>query len=282
MAETAFTTLYRTEFIKGFEQRQSLLRDTVTTEAMVNGNSAVFLVADSGSATAQTRGVNGLIAARADNLTQSTATLVESNDLVRKTNFNITASQGNQREIMQMTSMGVINRKVDDQILTQLATATNDTGAAVAGSLQLFIKAKVILGNNKVPWDGNVTLLASSAFMGYLEQAPEFSSAQYVNMRPWANGGAEWRDAPMAYRWKNVVIIEHPALSLGTASEKCYLFHKSAVGHAINTQGIDAQAGYNAEQDYSWARTSVWSEAKLLQNAGVVVINHDGSAFAAS
>ena len=66
MAETAFTTLYRTEFIKGFEQRQSLLRDTVTTEAMVNGNAAVFLVADSGSATAQTRGVNGLIAARAD------------------------------------------------------------------------------------------------------------------------------------------------------------------------------------------------------------------------
>ena len=112
MAETAFTTLYRTEFIKGFEQRQSLLRDTVTTEAMVNGNAAVFLVADSGSATAQTRGVNGLIAARADNLTQSTATLVESNDLVRKTNFNITASQGNQREIMQMTSMGVMRADI--------------------------------------------------------------------------------------------------------------------------------------------------------------------------
>lgn len=282
MAETAFTTLYRTEFIKGFEQRQSLLRDTVTTNAIPQGNGYVFLVADSGNATAQTRGVNGLIAARANNLTQSTVTLAESNDLVRMTNFNVVSSQADQREIMQIESMGVINRKVDDQILAQLATATNDTGVAVAGSLQLFIKAKVILGNNKVPWDGNVTLLASSAFMGYLEQAPEFSSAQYVNMRPWANGGAEWRDAPMAYRWKNVLIIEHPALSLGTASEKCYLFHKSAVGHAINSKGIDSQADYNAEQDYSWARTSVWSEAKLLQNAGVVVINHDGSGFAAS
>ena len=282
MADTALQTVYRTEFIKGFEQRQSLLRDVCTTESVVSGNQAVFLVADSGSDEATTRGANGLIPAKADNLTQSTATLVEWHDLRRKTRFNLWAGQGNQRAVMQQNSMAVINRKVDSQILTELATATNDTGSAVAGSVQLAIKAKVILGNNKVPWDGNVAFLVSAGFMGYLIQAPEFANAQYVNMRPMETGANAWRDTPSAYRWMNMLVIEHPALSLGTSAEKCYMFHKSAIGHAIDMAGIDAQADYHAEQDYSWARTSGFMGAKLLQNAGVVVVNHDGSAFAAS
>lgn len=89
MAETAFQTQYRDEFISGFEQRQSLVRQSVTTEGEVRGNSIVFLVADSGSASAVTRGVNGLIPARADSLTQNTATLAEWHDLVRRTGFNL-------------------------------------------------------------------------------------------------------------------------------------------------------------------------------------------------
>jgi hypothetical protein len=77
MAETAFQIQYRQEAIAGFEQMQSLVRDTTTVEAVIKGNQATFLVADSGSAQAVTRGVNGLIPARPDNLTQNTATLLE-------------------------------------------------------------------------------------------------------------------------------------------------------------------------------------------------------------
>jgi hypothetical protein len=61
MADTAYQTQYRQEFVAGFEQHVSLLRETVTTEAQIQGNQCIFLVADSGSATAVTRGVNGLI-----------------------------------------------------------------------------------------------------------------------------------------------------------------------------------------------------------------------------
>ena len=68
MSDHAFQTQYRNEFIAGFEQTQSLVRNTVTTESQIKGNQAVFLVADSGDATAVTRGLNGLIPARADNL----------------------------------------------------------------------------------------------------------------------------------------------------------------------------------------------------------------------
>ena len=138
MSENAFQTMYRQEFIAKFEQRVSLVRKTVTTEAEVKGNTAVFLTAGSGSATAKTRGANGLIPARADDLTQSSATLAEWHDLVRKNNFNIYAGQGKQREIMQMTTMAVINRKIDSDIITALETSTQYAGlTGVTASLAL-------------------------------------------------------------------------------------------------------------------------------------------------
>lgn len=284
MADTAFQTLYRSEFIASFEQHQSLLRDTVTTEANVNGNTAVFLVSGSGGASAQTRGVNGLIPARADDNTQTSCTLEEWNDLVRKTNFNIYSSQGNQRQIMQMTTMGVINRKVDEQIIDALSagTVTIGSGTPVTGSINTVMNVKALLGAAKVPWDGNITFLISSGFMAYLMQAPEFSKGEYVSVRPFESGGPSWRDSPQAYRWMNMLFIEHPQLSLNSASEICYAYHRSAVGHAANTPAMESEVGYNGEQGYSWARASIYMNAKLLQNTGVVKIYHDSSAFAAS
>lgn len=283
MADTAFQTQYRQEFIAGFEQNVSLLRETVTTEAVFKGNEAVFLVVDSGGATAVTRGVNGLITARADNNEQNTCTLGEWHDLVRKTGFNIFASQGNQRMIMQMTSMGVMNRKVDDQIITELDTATVTVGgASQTPTVSLFQNGRVKLSNASVPWDSNITFLCQPSYLAFLEQAPEFSNAEYVDVRPYSGSdqNPSWRDKPMAYRWRNTLIIEHPNLpGKATASEKSFLYHKSAIGHAANTGGISTAVGYNDEQDYSYARTSCFMGAKMLQTAGVVEFTSDGTIY---
>lgn len=282
--DTAFQTQYRQEFIAGFEQHVSLLRDTVTTEAEIQGNQCVFLVADSGQSDAVTRGVNGLIPARADNLTQNTCVLTEWHDLVRKTGFNVFASQGNQRQIMQMTSMGVINRKIDNQIVTELNTGTVTVGGAGSvPTVSLYQNAIVKLQNASVPWDSRVTFLCCPATLAYLEQAPEFSNSLYVDLRPYGGGGgdANWRDKPMAYRWKNTLIISHPNLpGKGTTSEKNFMYHQTAIGQAADVGGLKTPVGYNEEQDYSWARASMFMGAKLLQNSGVVVVTTDGSAYA--
>lgn len=282
MADSAFQIQYRQEFVAVFEAHQSLLRDTVTTEAVIKGQQAVFLVAGSGAATAVTRGLNGRIPSRADSLTQNTCTLQEWHDLVRKTGFNVFASQGNQRAVMQMTTMAVINRKIDDLIITQLNTGTVTIGSSTTiPNVSLFQNGRVKLSNAAVPWDSNVTLLCQPSFLAYLEQAPEFANAQYVNMRPYAGDVNSWQDKPMAYRWRNCLIVEHPNLpGKGTSSEKSFLYHKSAIGMAIDTGGLQSPVGYDQEQDYSWARASAYMGALLLQNTGVVVVTHDGSAYA--
>lgn len=275
MAENAVMTQYRQEFISGFEQRQSLVRSTVTTEVQMKGNTATFLVADSNSATAVTRGLNGLIPARADNLNQYSTTLVEWHDLARRTQFNIFTSQGDGRRIMQETTMGVINRKVDDDIITELNTNTQDTGAAVTASLSLAMYGLTILGNNEVPLDGNISALITPAFYAYLMQTKEFASADYVNNKP-------FESTMTMFRWANVNWIVHPNLpGKGTSAEKCFMYHKSAVGHAINTGDIQTEIGYDAEQDYSFARCTAYLGSQTLQSTGIVVLNHDGSAYAA-
>lgn len=280
MSVDAAQIQYRQEFIAAFEQRQSLLRDAVTTESVIKGNQATFLVAGSGSDTAVTRGVNGLIPAKADTESQLTATLEEWHDLRRKTNFNVFASQGNQRAIMQMNTMAVINRKIDSQILTELATGTITTGAAVTASMALVTKAKTKLGNAGIPWDSNIFAVISPAFEGYLMQIKEFASREYIGKPPMDNADPAWRDRPLMYFWLGINWIVHPNVSgVGTASESCFMWHKSAIGHAVDSAGIESPIGYDAEQAYSWARCSVHMGPKLLQNTGIVEMVHDGSAL---
>ena len=284
MSDVAFQTQYRQEYIAGYEQKQTLLRETCTTEAVIKGNTAVFLVSDSGGATAVTRGANGLIPARADDNTQNSCLLGEWHDLARKTGFNIFASQGNQRQIMQDTTVGVMNRKTDEQIITELATGTVGIGAASATpTVSLFQNARVKLSNASVPWDGNITFLCQPSFLAFLELAPEFANAQYVEVKPFAGSdqNPSWKDrGPQAYRWRNTLVVEHPNLpGKATASESSFLDHKSAIGHAANVGAMESEVGWDAEQAYSWARASCYMGAKLLQNSGVVVFTTDGTVY---
>lgn len=279
MADTAFQTQYRQEFINGFEFNRSMLSQCVVNEAIIKGNTAIFLVVDSGSATAVTRGVNGLIPARADNLTQNTCTLAEWHDLVRKTSFNIFASQGDQRRIMQTTTMSVINRKMDLDIIAALDTATNDTGTSATASVAMVAKCLAHLGNQFVPIQDveNMFGIVTPAWWAYMMQTTEFSNGQYVEVKPF-NGPVR-----TMFRWFGINWFVHPLLTgLATSTEKCYVYHRNALGHAVDTAGLQTPVGYDEEQGYSFARCSGNFGSKLLQNAGVAQMKHDGSAYVLS
>jgi hypothetical protein len=277
MAETAPQIQYRQELVASFEEGMSWLRQTTVTESVIKGNQATFLVAGSGGASAVTRGVNGLIPARADDMTQTTATLTEWHDLVRKTRFNIFQSQGDQRALMQATTRKVLNRRIDADVIAQLDTATSNLGAATTMSLAIVGKALTTLGENEVPVEeeDKMWAVATPAVRGYLMQTPEFSSADYVEMK-FLNGPAR-----RVLRWAGFNWIFHPNLTgVGTASEKCYFYHRDAIGSAFDSgEGLNTAIGYDDEQDYSYARASSFTGAKLLQQGGIVQFLHDASAI---
>jgi hypothetical protein len=278
---------YRDEFIAAFGQRQSLLKETTTKESMIKGNKATFLIASSSGA-AVTRGVNGLIPSSDNSNTQVECTVVEKHDLREMTGFNIFQSQGDQRAIMQMNTMSVINRDMDSVILTELATTSLDTGSAATASLTMVSKAIAQLQINGVAWDGNVYAVVSPAFLLYLMAIASFASADYVTVKPFVSfpgwsAASEKQSGQGWYEWMGVKwIVSNQIAGIGTNSETCLMYHRSAIGHAVDTKGVDSAIGYDEKQQMSWARCSVFHGAKLLQNAGVVRMIHDGSAFVAT
>lgn len=279
MAVEAFVTQYREEYIASFEQDYSMLRACTVRHTQIKGNSAVFLVAGSGGASAVTRGSNGLIPYSSISNVQSTCTLLEKHAGFEMTGFNVFANQGDQRGIMQKSSIAVLNRDIDQAIIDQLDTATQDTGTSATATIDMVIKSRTILGNAEVDLsdeDGMCGVI-TPAFEGYLMQTTEFSSADYVEVKPYAGPAKRMR------RWMGVNWFVHPNLSgVGTATEKCYLFHRNALGHAANSSEMDVRVDYDAKQDMSWTRATLFHGAKLLQNTGIVQMKHDGSVYVAS
>ena len=278
MAVAAAVTQYREEHIAAFEQNYSILRATCVTHAQIKGNSAVFLVSGSGGATAVTRGTNGLIPYGQTTNTQSTCTLLEKHAPFEMTGFNIFASQGDQRRIMQMGSVAVLNRDIDQTIIDELDTSTLTTGTSATASLAMVAKAKTILGNAEVDLtdEDNLFGLITPAFEAYLMQIPEFSHADYVDVKLFASKTKRMR------RWYGVNWMIHPNLTgVGTSTEKCYMYHRNSIGHAANSKEMEVEVDYDKKQAISWSRATLYHGAKLLQNTGVIGLRHDGSAYVA-
>src|SRR4029077_13486553 len=221
MADSAFQIQYRQEIIAQFEQGQSWLRNVCTTEAVIKGNQAMFLVAGSGGATAVTRGLNGNIPPRVDSLTQVPATLIEWHDKPQRTEFNIFASQGDGRRIMQMSTVKLMTRKIDQDIRAMLSGASNTPGSAQTMTLALATRALAHLDLQDVDTteEDNLFFVGSPAMRSYLLQTPEFSKAEWVEIKAFQGPARRFR------RWAGFNWIFHPHLpGVGTSNESCFAF----------------------------------------------------------
>ncbi len=278
MSVEAAQIQYRQQFIAAFEVRLSMLRMATTKESMQSGLSVTFLVSGSGSDTDVTRGTNGQIPYGNPTNTQIAATLVEHHAPYELTGFNIFASQGDQKAIMQMNSMAVINRGIDNRIIAELANATTTTGAtAEIASNSLVQRAIAKLGTNAVDTtqEDKMWALVSPAWMGYMRQLPEFTSVDYVDMKTLTGS------VKKVTRWQGVNWIQSPLVSgIGTADELCYMWHQDALGYAVATGEEKIEIDYDKKQQTSWTLASIFDVPKILQNAGIVKIHHNGAAFA--
>lgn len=280
MAETANQTLYRQELVKTFERRSALLEPRVITDGIASGSSYVFLINGSGSATAVTRGSNGKIPARANDDTQVTCTMAEWHDKPQATRFNIFAGQAGaaRRGAMQEESIAVLNRKADDLIIDALEESTQYAGttASTLSADKVLHARSVVVSANAVVNANDVTGLLTPAAEAYLLQVKEITSKDYVD-------ASQLPNAPTMFKWAGITWMVHTGLpGAGTTSERLFVFHRNAIGLARDRANMNVAAGYNDEDDYYYARASMFMGAKLLQNTGVCSIRHDGSAFAAT
>lgn len=270
---TVMQTLYAREFTMAYEQKECWLRGTVTTVGEVQGDNYVFII-ESTADSAVERGANGNIPYAADDQSSTTCTLKEYHHLARKNRFRIFSSSPGQRVSMAKRGVVSLNNKTDQLIIDQLETATYNNGSAAANSLAEMLEAVATLDENYVPNDGERYGLLTPMAWAQAMRVNQFSSGDWVPDQVFVrNQNQMWRN------WLGVKWTMHPNLpAKGTSSASCFVYHKSAIGHAINKGEMITRIGENEEHDYSWARASSYQGSKALQLAGIYEMLHDDTA----
>lgn len=271
----AAQTRYKEEYIAAFERRKAALPMAVRTDAQDRGGSLVFLVAGSGGRAAVTRGSNGLIPPADDSQTQVTLTFVEHHDKKIYTAFDIFKAQGDQIRLMRENSMAVIHRRQDQTIITALETGSVTLGAVGAMSKTVANKLVTIMRNANVGEDDggrSLYILVSAAAWAELTDITSFANADYTQNKKVDDG--EPQLATWVY-WMGANWGVHTGLTGHGTTATCLAWHKDSVGYAMSTRGVDAMIGYDQEDDFSWARASIFHGAIKLQNSGIIKFTHD-------
>jgi hypothetical protein len=252
-----------------------MFRGTVKTKGDVNGNTFKFILGPTADMAVE-RGSNGDIPLMADNQTNAECTLKEYHHLVQKNRFNINSSSVDQRMIMQQQGIASMNKRTDDLIITELATTAYDSGAAAAASsIGWLLEAQAILGENDVPVDdGAIWCALTPMAHAQLLRTAQASSSDYIDERPFMKMRKIREIA-------GVKVFRSTALpGSGSASASCFMWHEDAVGHAMQMGEQNTAVDYESKHDRSWARTSSYQGAKMLQDEGVFkIVHNDDSAL---
>lgn len=273
---------YREDYIADFERRKATLINTVRTDSMDKGGQMVFLIAGSGGRTTVTRGANGDIPLSDNVESQVTVTLQEDHDHTRMNRFNIFTAQGDQLRIMREESIGVIHRKQDDMVIQALLTGTISLGAIASMDKQVANRIATMMANSEVGTEdnGNIFAAVSMAAWTELTDIASFASADYVHFGSESPVEAGIPKAGMFKNWMGINWTVHNGLGgKGGATANGIAWHRDAVGYTTGTGGIDAQLDYDAEQDRTWRRASIFHGAVKLQNAGIIKWTHDDTAL---
>src|SRR6202043_2049724 len=97
--------------------------------------------------------------------------------------------------IKQSSTVKVLNRKIDQDILGMLSGASSPLGAAQSMTLALATRALAHLDLQDVDTteEDNMFFVGSPAMRAYLMQIPEFQKAEYVEIRPLAGPARRFR-----------------------------------------------------------------------------------------
>lgn len=266
--------IFRREWIDTFQVTKSLLRDSTMTDGMREGGTFTWTLSNPLTGRMSQRGVDGRIPTTVGTDVFVSTPVIEKVQKEIRTKFDIFTAGPSQRAALQRRSIYQIYREMDQEIIDTLTGATTTFGSTGAITFTRINQILSDLYEAKVPADGQITCAWTPRAWSKLVGMPEFTSADYVESKPLP--GQPYVEAR---RWLGATHIMHPELpGVGTASATCFIYHKSAVGHAHDVQKEDVTVGYNDEDKYHYVSSSLIHGSKILQDAGIIKYTHDDTA----
>lgn len=269
-------TKYNDEFKYDFERDIPLLKQSVRTDGLLSAGTVKWDVIDPAER-AQKRTRDGDIPRANLGLSQVSGTPEEyfSGDY-RVDNFDLFRSNPNYRMAQAKKAISAINQQIDQTIIDQLDTATNQVSASAAAlsALATVSAWRLKLRNRNVPFNGQIWAAITPAASEQMMRISEYKSHDFVDVKPAIDGARTYK----VMHWMDVNWIVHTGLTgVGTAVAKCYMWHESAIGHQM-AGDPETMAYYDEKQDRYGTWAKVWMCAKMCLQRGVEQFLHDDTA----
>ena len=260
--DQAFIKQFEADVHLAYQQTGTKLRATIRAKTDVRGSSTTFQKV--GKGTASTKARHGMVPVMNLDHTPVECLLEDyyAGDWVDaldelKTNVD-------ERFIVASAGAYALGRKTDELIIGQLGNATQEI---VNGSTGL-VKSKIMeavetLNSNDVPDDGQRFGIVGVKQWSELLQIEEFSSADYVGENHPYLAGSETR------KWMGIVWVLHNGLPVDTSIRDCFLYHKSAVGHAVGSEVV-SDLTWHGERAAHFISNRMSQGSCLIENEGIV------------
>jgi hypothetical protein len=261
----AFIKQYEADVHIAYQRMGAKLRNTVRTKTAVKGEQVIFQKAGTGVAATKSR--HGMVPVMNVEHTNVTCTLEDFyagdwQDKLDELKTNI-----DERSVLVNAGAYALGRKTDEMILTAASSATTNVVGDYSTGLTktLLMAAFEKLNAADVPDDGQRFGIVGPHQWNELLNIEEFASSDFASdAYPWLKG-TETR------KWLGIVWMMHSGLPLSGAQRDCFLWHKTAIGHAI---GAEVQSDITWHGDRAaWFVNNMMSQgACLIDGNGVVKI----------
>lgn len=260
--DVSFVRQYEDEVKLAYQRQGSLLRNFMRTKTAVRGMSTTFQKMGTGVAGEKTR--NGNVPTM--NLDHSNVECflkdIYAGEFIDK--LDELKINHDERQAVAASAAAAMGRKTDDQIITALATTTTADIGTHAGLLnrKQALEAIEYMNDTDIPDDGRRFAVLTSRQWSAMMQIQEFTNSDYVGDKYPFLKNKEHR------HWMNVTWMTHSGLpNKTTATADCFMWHQTAVGHAIQQDVMS---------EISWENTKAAYFISYMQSMGAVLIDHAG------
>ncbi|MEE9302976.1 MAG: phage capsid protein [Thiotrichaceae bacterium] len=277
--DTAFITSYDAKVHEVFQRLGSYLKESVRIKDNVVGSTAVFQKIGTGIATTKAR--HGTITPMNQTHTAPSTTLADfyAGDWVDKLDeakINI-----NERDVIASGGAMALGRKVDSQITTVLDTTTQSTITLTVTSKATVLATAVEFAEaawaNDIPNDGQVFAVVTPRYWSQLMILDQFQNADFVGpagqnfTKGPEIGNRRWKEW-QGIKWK----MQTGLPGAGTATAKCFLYHKTAVGYAIAQSAGNIAGNESVAADITWHGDRAAHFVNHMMSGNAVMIDDTG------
>jgi hypothetical protein len=260
----AFIKQYEADVHIAYQRMGAKLRNTVRVKTSATGATTVFQKTGTGIAATKTR--HGMVPVMNVEHTQVECTLEDfyAGDWVDK--MDEIKTNVDERKVLVNAGAYALGRKTDEMIVTAAAKATTTVGDYSTGlTKNLLLSAFETLNDADVPDDGQRFGIVGPHQWNELLNLDEFASSDF------ASDAFPWLKGTESRKWLGIVWLMHTGLPLDAAQRDCFLWHKTAIGHAIGAE-VTSDITWHGDRAAWFVNNMMSQGATLIDSSGVVKI----------